>query len=272
MVNPAETQPIAARLDEIPANLMTKCPGCGHILVTKDYVRDLRVCSRCGHHGRLGARERIALLSENFEEWDADLRPLDPLNFPEYATKRAQAQQKTGLKDSMVSGGATLNGREIAICASDFGFMGGSMNAVFGEKVARLMERAIEEKRPVITCTSTGGARMQEGLMSLMQMAKTSAAVGRLRAAKIPFISVLTDPSMAGVQASFASLGDILIAEPGAMIGFTGARVIEQNLRIKLPKDFQSAEFQMAHGQIDSIVPRAKLKDQLALFLSLLLD
>lgn len=270
MVMSPDVAPVAARLEEIPQDLMTKCPQCGAMLVTKDWLRDLRTCARCNYHFRLGARDRIALLTENFEEWDADLSPLDPLHFPDYQNKKTAAQIKTGLKDSMLSGGATLDGRPIAICASDFGFMGGSMNAVFGEKVTRVFERAIEERRPVITCTSTGGARMQEGLMSLMQMAKTSAAVGRMREAKLPFISLLTDPAMAGVLASFASLGDVLVAEPGAMIGFTGARVIEQNLRIKLPKDFQSAEFQMAHGQIDLIVPRAKLKEQLATLLSLL--
>ncbi|RYX81152.1 acetyl-CoA carboxylase, carboxyltransferase subunit beta [bacterium] len=272
MVRPTNLEPIQGRMQEIPANLMLKCPGCGAMLVTKDYVRDLNVCARCGHHGRMGARARIDLLTENFEEWDKDLMPRDPLAFPDYLPKRSGAQIKTGENDSMLSGAATLNGRPIAIAASDFAFMGGSMGSVFGEKVTRLFERALKERRPVITATSTGGARMQEGLMSLMQMAKTSAAVGRLREAGLPFISLLTDPSMAGVQASFASLGDLLVAEPGAMIGFTGARVIEQNLRIKLPRDFQSAEFQMAHGQIDIIVPRTKLKEELGQVLSLLLD
>ena len=272
MVQPANMEPIHGRMKEIPANLVVKCPGCGAMLVTKDYVRDLRVCSRCGHHGRMGARERIDLLTENFQEWDADLSPRDPLTFPDYLPKRSSAQIKTGSNDSMLSGAATLDGRPIAIAASDFAFMGGSMGSVFGEKVTRLFERALKERRPVITATSTGGARMQEGLMSLMQMAKTSAAVGRLRDAGIPFISLLTDPSMAGVQASFASLGDLLVAEPGALIGFTGARVIEQNLRIKLPRDFQSAEFQMAHGQIDTIIPRVKLKEELSQILGLLLD
>lgn len=272
MVMSPDVAPVAARLEEIPQDLMTKCPQCGAMLVTKDWLRDLKTCARCTYHFRLGARDRIDLLTENFEEWDADLSPLDPLHFPEYAHKKTLAQLKTGLKDSMISGGATLETRPIAICASDFGFMGGSMNAVFGEKVTRVFERALDEKRPVLTATSTGGARMQEGLMSLMQMAKTSAAVGRLRRERLPFISILTDPSMAGVQASFASLGDVHVAEPGALIGFTGARVIEQNLRIKLPKDFQSAEFQMAHGQLDMIVPRAKLKESLAQLLSLLLD
>ena len=264
--------PASARMDDVPANLMTKCPKCGTMLVTKDWLRDLKVCSRCGFHARLGARERIALLSDEFTEWDADLSPRDPLQFPDYIPKRDGAQHKTGLRDSMVSGRAVLEGRTIAMAASDFGFMGGSMGSVFGEKVTRAFERALQEKIPVVTATSTGGARMQEGLMSLMQMAKTSAAVARLREANLPFISILTDPSMAGVQASFASLGDVNIAEPGALIGFTGARVIEQNLRIKLPRDFQSAEFQMAHGQIDMIVARVKLKSQLSSLLGLLLD
>jgi acetyl-CoA carboxylase carboxyl transferase subunit beta len=244
------------------------------MLVTKDWERDLKVCARCNYHARLGAKERIALLTDDnsFQEWDAALAPLDPLHFPDYENKRTVAQVKTGLKDSCVTGAATLEGRAVAIGASDFSFMGGSMGSVLGEKITRLFERAAQEKRPAIVVTSTGGARMHEGLLSLMQMAKTSAAVARLQKAGVPYVCVLTDPSTAGVQASFASLGDITIAEPGALIGFTGARVIEQNLRIKLPKDFQSAEFQMAHGQIDLIVPRPKLKETIAQVLGLLLD
>lgn len=265
---------VAARLDDIPRDLMIKCEKCGKMLITKDWLRDLRVCSQCGHHARLGAWERINLLADegSFQEWNAHLAPLDPLEFPGYEDKRTVAQVKTHLKDSCVTGAALLDGRPVAIGATEFRFMGGSMGSVFGEKITRLFEQALEERRPVITATSTGGARMQEGLMSLMQMAKTSAAVARLQDAKIPFISLLTDPSTAGVLASFASLGDILVAEPGALIGFTGARVIEQNLRIKLPADFQSAEFQMEHGQIDMIVPRPQLKSTLSQFLGLLLD
>jgi acetyl-CoA carboxylase carboxyl transferase subunit beta len=264
----------AARLDNIPEGLMTKCSSCGALLVTKDFERDLKVCSRCGHHARLAARERIDILIDEstFQEWDAHLRPRDPLQFPSYEAKRAAAQEKTGLNDSMVIGGGKLDGRDVAVAASEFAFMGGSMGSVFGEKVTRMLERAREEERPAIACISTGGARMQEGLMSLMQMAKTSAAVARLNQTRVPYIVVLTDPSTAGVQASFASLGDVTLAEPGALIGFTGARVIEQNLRIKLPKGFQSAEFQKEHGQIDEIVPRAKLKETLSLILNLLLD
>ncbi len=262
------------RLDEIPDDLMTKCDGCGALLVTKSWLRDFKVCSRCGHHTRLPAHERIELLCDDgsFEEWEAHLAPRDPLGFPGYEGKRTAAQLKTHLKDSCVVGRARIEGRPVALGASDFAFMGGSMGSVFGEKITRLLERALHERIPAITVTSTGGARMQEGLMSLMQMAKTSAAVARLQAARVPFISVLSDPSTAGVQASFASLGDLIIAEPGALIGFTGARVIEQTMKIKLPKDFQSAEFQMAHGQLDMIVPRAKLRETLAQTLGLLLD
>lgn len=263
-----------ARIHNIPDNLMIKCPSCGALLVTKDWERDLKVCARCGYHARLGARERLALLADDdsFAEWDADLAPRDPLHFPDYENKRVVAQAKTGLKDSCVTGAATLEGRKVCLGASDFSFMGGSMGSVLGEKITRLFERAGEQKRPAIVVTSTGGARMHEGLLSLMQMAKTSAAVGRLQKVGVPYVCILSDPSTAGVQASFASLGDVTIAEPGALIGFTGARVIEQNLRIKLPKDFQSADFQMKHGQIDLIVPRAKLKETIAQVLGLLLD
>jgi len=274
MVRPADLEPIHDRLQEIPANLVIKCPACSAMLVTKDYVRDLRICSRCGHLGRLTARERIDLLTDqgSFAEWDRDLSPRDPLSFPNYLPKRSKAQLETGANDSMMTGAAKVEGRDIALAVSDFAFMGGSMGSVFGERLTRLFERALEEKRPVISVTSTGGARMQEGLLSLMQMAKTSAAVARLRDARLPFFSLLTDPSTGGVQASFASLGDLLIAEPGAYIGFTGARVIEQNFRVKLPKDFQTSEFQMAHGQIDLIIPRGKLKEEISQLLALLLD
>jgi len=274
MVRPADLEPIHDRLQEIPTNLVVKCPACSAMLVTKDYVRDLRICSRCGHLGRLTARERIDLLTDqgSFAEWDKELSPRDPLSFPNYLAKRSKAQLETGANDSMMTGAAKLEGRDIALAVSDFAFMGGSMGSVFGERLTRLFERALEDRRPVISVTSTGGARMQEGLLSLMQMAKTSAAVARLRDARLPFLSLLTDPSTGGVQASFASLGDLLIAEPGAYIGFTGARVIEQNFRVKLPKDFQTSEFQMAHGQIDLIVPRGKLKEELSSLLGLLLD
>lgn len=264
----------ALRLENIPDNLMTKCANCNALLVTKDWLRDLKVCARCNYHTRLAAWERINLLTDDnaFQEWDATLSPRDPLGFPGYEAKRTAAQLKTHLQDSCVIGRATVAGRTVGVGATDFAFMGGSMGSVFGEKVTRLLEHCLEERIPAIMVTSTGGARMQEGLMSLMQMAKTSAAVARLQNTGLPYIVVLTDPSTAGVQASFASLGDVTIAEPGALIGFTGARVIEQNLKIKLPKGFQSAEFQMEHGQLDMIVARAKLKETIAQLLALLLD
>jgi acetyl-CoA carboxylase carboxyl transferase subunit beta len=270
----ARRSAVRTRLEEIPDDLMTKCVSCGAALVTKDWLRDLKVCGRCGYHVRLTAEERIQLLvdEDSFEEWDAHLTPGDPLHFPGYAGKRTAAQIKTNLKDSCVTGQARLLDRTVALGVSDFYFMGGSMGSVFGEKLTRLFERAVEEQCPAIVVSSSGGARMQEGLLSLMQMAKTSAAIARLQKESLPYISVLVDPSTGGVQASFASLGDVTIAEPGALIGFTGARVIEQNLKIKLPKGFQSAEFQMEHGQLDLIVPRAKLKETVAQVLGLLLD
>jgi len=270
----ATASQFSVRLDQIPDNIMTKCPSCGVNVVTKEWERDLKVCPRCDFHARLTPQERFDLLTDpgSFLEWDAGLGPLDPLEFPDYEPKRKAAQVKTRSKDSCRIGAATIDGRPVAIGASDFAFMGGSMGSVFGEKITRLFERAAAEKRPAITITSTGGARMQEGLYSLMQMAKTSAAVARLQKANVPFISVLTDPSTAGVLASFASLGDYIIAEPNTLIGFTGARVIEQNLKIKLSKDFQTSNFQMEHGQLDMIVPRAKLREQVAQLLSLLLD
>jgi acetyl-CoA carboxylase carboxyl transferase subunit beta len=272
-VGPLDARSVA-RLKEIPHDLMTKCTSCGHMLVTKDWLRDLKVCSRCGHHARLGAPERIELLTDedSFEEWDANLAPRDPLHFPGYENKIAVGQLKTRQRDSFMSGAATLAGRPIAIGACEFGFMGGSMGSVFGERLTRLLERAATEKRPAIVVTSSGGARMHESLLSLMQMAKSSAAVARLKKAKVPYITLLTDPSTGGVQASFASLGDFLLAEPGAYIGFTGRVVIEQNLKIKLPEGFQSSEFQMAHGQLDLIVPRAKLKETIGQLLGLLLN
>lgn len=266
--------PDPQRIAEIPAGLMTKCPQCNTMLVTKDWLRDLKVCSRCGFHTVIGARERIGLLTDEgtFEEWAAELSPGDPLHFEGYGSKKTVAQLKTGLRDSCVIGGGNMDGRAIAIGATDFAFMGGSMGSVYGEKVTLMLEGALERGIPAIMVSSSGGARMQEGLVSLMQMAKTSAAVARLQVAGLPFVSLLTHPSTGGVQASYASLGDVILAEPGALIGFTGARVIEQNLKIKLPKGFQSAEFQMQHGQLDDIVPRTKLKDTISQLLGLLLD
>ncbi len=228
----------------------------------KEFSQNLRVCPRCGYHERLGAWERLDItVDENsFLEWDAELAPADPLTFPGYTEKVQRDQQRAELKDAALTGEGKMDGMPIAIGITDFSFMGGSMGSVVGEKIARLMERAIDKRLPVfVIIGSGGGARMQEGLLSLMQMAKTSAACGRLHQAGLPYIALLTD-SMAGVHASFGSLADIILAEPGALVGFTGPRVIELSLKIKVPIEHRQAEFQFKHGHIDLIVPRKQVR------------
>ncbi len=249
------------RRDQIPDDLWTRCGQCRHMMYSPEYLRDCKVCARCGHHARLTAQERLEMTvdRDSFLEYDPDLTAQNPLNFPEYEAKLAKAQKSTGMTDALLTGEGRIGGYITALSISNFGFMGGSMGSVVGEKMTRLFERALDRGIPVVAISSSGGARMQEAALSLMQMAKTSAAVGRLARAGLPYVVVLTDPSTAGVQASFASLGDVILAEPGAYIGFTGARVIEQALRIKLPKDFQSAEFQLAHGMVDQVVHRKEL-------------
>jgi acetyl-CoA carboxylase carboxyl transferase subunit beta len=260
----------------IPGDIMTKCATCRALLYTKDFLRDMRVCSKCGAHSRLGAWERLEMTVDegSFEETEADLEPADPdhfpdyphfphSGFPDYLDKVAQDQQKTKLREAILTGTATIENHPTVIGIMDFGFRGGSMSSVVGEKVARAFELALERSLPAIMFSTSGGARMQEGIFSLMQMPKTSAAAGRLHRAGLPYVVVLCDPSTAGVQASFASLADITLAEPGAIIGFTGARVIEQTLKIRLPKDFQSSEFQLKHGMIDLIVPRRQIRETL---------
>jgi acetyl-CoA carboxylase carboxyl transferase subunit beta len=225
--------------------------------------RNLKVCPKCGHHHRLNARERLAqLLDEgSFEELDARLSSRDPLCFPEYAEKIARARAATGLVDAILTGTGAIGGNPLVIAAADFGFMGGSMGSVVGERIARAVEHAILERLPVLIVTANGGgARMQEGLLSLMQMAKTSAAVARLAAEGLPYVVLLTDPTMAGVLASFASLGDVILAEPHALIGFAGRRVGNQDMGVKLPEDFQTAEFQARCGMVDQVVPRQELR------------
>ncbi|MFA0757122.1 MAG: hypothetical protein YPKNTGVA_002654 [Candidatus Fervidibacter sp.] len=239
-----------------------KCGNCEAMVYRKEFEANLKVCPRCNYHERIGAWERLAItVDENsFTEWDADLMPADPLHFPDYAEKVQRDQQRTGLKDAALTGEATIDGMPVAIGITDFQFMGGSMGSVVGEKIARLMERAIDKRLPVfLIIGSGGGARMQEGLLSLMQMAKTSAACGRLHDARLPYIALLTD-SMAGVHASFGSLADIILAEPGSLVGFTGPRVIELSLKIKVPKEHRQAEFQFQHGHIDLIVPRKQVR------------
>ncbi len=256
------------RLD-IPGDLWIKCFKCSEILYNKDLESNMKVCPKCGHHFRLTAEERIAITVDKgtFVETDADLIPVDFLHFKDtmsYTERLAQVQKKTGKKDAIITGMGTVQGQEISLGVMDFGFMGGSMGSVVGEKVTRVIERGIEKNVPVVLFTASGGARMQEGITSLMQMAKTSAALKRLQEKKVLYLVVHTDPTMAGVSASFAMLGDVHIAEPSALIGFAGARVIEQTIRQKLPKGFQRSEYLVEHGYVDMIVERKHMRDTLA--------
>jgi acetyl-CoA carboxylase carboxyl transferase subunit beta len=243
-----------------------QCAQCKKILFSVDFEQNLRVCPHCGHHHRLDAKRRIAWTFDegSFVEMDQELRSVDSLEFPEYAEKLAASVEKTKQNDSMISGRATLEGLPVSVGVSDFNFMGGSMGSVNGEKVTRTLERAAEARIPAIIFCASGGARMQEGLLSLMQMAKTTAAVERCRSAGAPFIAVFTDPTMAGVLASYASIADVILSEPKALIGFAGLRVAKQAGVGKVPDDFQTAEFAHHHGMIDRIVPRKEMRATLA--------
>lgn len=251
--------------DALPDGLWTKCPKCNEILFNKELEKNLRVCSKCNYHFKLGAWERLTVTVDDnsFEEFASDLRTSDPLGFPEYESKLKRDSAKTKLKDPMVVGRARINDLPVVIGVSEFGFMGASMGSVYGEKIARAAELALKEGLPLIIFCTSGGARMQEGILSLMQMAKTSAAIAKLNDAGLPYITVLTDPTTAGVHASFASIGDVIIAEPGALIGFAGARVAQQAGLINRPPNFQTSEFQLEHGMIDMIVPRKEIKQTL---------
>jgi acetyl-CoA carboxylase carboxyl transferase subunit beta len=245
--------------------MWTKCSSCRAIIWKKDLEANWEVCPKCDHHFRLGSRRRLEMLldDEVYTEFDADLASNDPLHFTDtrpYAQRLKEAQHKLGMKDAILTAEGRLNGRPVICCSMEFGFIGGSMGAVVGEKVARAVERALAQRQPLIVVSSSGGARMMEGVVSLMQLAKVSAALGRLDEAKLPFISILTDPTTGGVTASYAMLGDLNIAEPGALIGFAGPRVIEQTIRQKLPEGFQTAEFLLEHGFLDAVVPRKELK------------
>ena len=253
------------------AEQWVQCARCKKILFRPDFERALRVCPHCGHHHRLRARERIlwTVDPDSFHETDADLRPTDPLGFPEYAEKLRKGAAAAGEQEAIITGEATLSGIPIIIGAMDFGFMGGSMGSVVGEKVTRCFERAVAARRPVILFCASGGARMQEGLISLMQMAKTTAAVGKLHRASLPFIAGFTDPTMAGVLASFASIADVILAEPGALVGFAGQRVAAQASVGKPPANFQTAEFQHEHGMVDLIVPRRNIRSTLSYLLEM---
>lgn len=250
----------------VPAGLWTKCEGCNEIIYKDELSKNYKVCLRCGYYFRLGAKERIDILIEGktFIEYDKKIKPADPLGFKDikkYNMKLLDVQKKTGLYEAVITGEGFIGKHKVVISALDFSFFGGSMASVVGEKISRAIEKAIEQKMPIIIISSSGGARMQEGILSLMQMAKTSAALARLSKEKIPFISVLTNPTTGGVAASFAMLGDIIIAEPRALVGFAGPRVIEQTIRQQLPEGFQRSEFLLEHGMIDLIVERKDMKD-----------
>lgn len=262
-LNPPEEE--AAKADRIPKDMWHKCGKCGTISLRKDFVANLSVCPQCGQHERLRAADRITLLVDpgSFEEFDANLGPKDPLKFEDkrkYGDYIVASQKKTGQRDAIVRGRAKIGEVPVSLAVMEFAFMGGSMGSVVGEKVTRALELALESRCPAITVTSTGGARMQEGILSLMQMAKTSMLCHRLREEGVPFISILADPSTAGVMASFASLGDVIIAEPGAYIGFAGKRVIEQTIKQQLPPTFQTSEFQRDKGFVDMVVKRHELR------------
>jgi acetyl-CoA carboxylase carboxyl transferase subunit beta len=250
-----------------------KCNHCREIVYRKEVDRNNKVCPKCDYHFPISVMERIALLTDlgTFKEWDSDLEPQDPLQFRDTRSyrERVKAQQeKTGRKDALVSGEAAIDGRRVALAVFDFSFMGGSMGSVVGEKFCRAADRAYEQRMPLLLITASGGARMQEGILSLMQMAKTSAAVARLGEARVPFVSILADHTFGGVTASVAMLGDVIIAEPKALIGFAGPRVIEQTIKQQLPDEFQRAEFLLEHGMIDMIVPRKELKATVSTLLS----
>ena len=255
--------------------LWMKCDGCREIIWKKDLEQTMSVCGKCGHHFRMDARARLAMLFDNGEyvERDATLASSDPLQFVDqkpYRERLKAMQASTSLADALIAGDGTLAGRRVHICAMEPKFIGGSMGAVVGEKITRSIERALQDSAPVIVVSASGGARMQEGAVSLMQMAKISAALMRLDEACVPYISVLTDPTTGGVTASFAMLGDFNIAEPGALIGFAGPRVIEQTIRQKLPEGFQRSEFLVKHGILDAVVPRSGMKAWIATALDLL--
>lgn len=259
---------------EIADGLWTKCPNCGVLAYTKDLLANQLVCVDCGHHNRVESEERIRQLvdANTWNCLDEQIRPTDPLKFRDrksYSDRLRETQEKTGLTDAVRTGTGTIDGLPLALGVMDFRFMGGSMGSVVGEKLCRLTERATDESLPLVIICASGGARMQEGMLSLMQMAKISGALNRHREAKLLYIPVLTNPTTGGVTASFAMLGDIIIAEPKATIGFAGKRVIEQTLREKLPEGFQTSEYLLKHGFVDAIVPRPHLKKTLAQLISL---
>jgi acetyl-CoA carboxylase carboxyl transferase subunit beta len=261
---------------DIPEGLWTKCPECETMIFDKELDVNLKVCAKCGHHFSIGARERIHSMVETctFEEMDAQMISVDILGFTgaaSYKDKLASNLKKSNLKDAVITGIGMIGNHRVALGVMDFSFLGGSMGSVVGEKLTRLIEAGTEKNLPVIIISTSGGARMYEGMFSLMQMAKTCAALGYHAKAKLPYLSILTDPDYAGVMASYASVGDLILAEPGAMIGFAGPRVIKDTTQAELPPGFQTAEFLLDHGLIDAIVPRTEMKQRLIEYLDFMM-
>jgi len=262
---------------KVPEGLWVKCNSCREIIYRKEVERNLKVCPKCNYHFRISAHERISLLVDNgsFEEIEQEMESIDPINFKDlipYKERLKEAQRKTNMKEAISCGRALIGGYPVMLVVLDFAFMGGSMGSVVGEKFTISIEKAMEERVPMIAVASSGGARMQEGMLSLVQMAKTSGAIARYKKKHLPYITILADPTFGGVSASFAMLGDIIIAEPKSLIGFAGARVIEQTIKQQLPENFQTAEFLLEHGMIDMIVNRKELKQTLIRILSLTVD
>jgi acetyl-CoA carboxylase carboxyl transferase subunit beta len=254
---------------DMPEGLWTKCPSCGESLYEQALLKNLRVCGPCGYHFTMSAPERVASICDEgtFIEMDAELTSVNPLGFSGYVEKVAANQAKTGLGEAVLTGRATIESIPVLLAIMDFRFLGGSMGSVVGEKITRAIEAATAEKKPVIVFSSSGGARMHEGILSLMQMGKTSGALARHSEARLPYVSVLTHPTTGGVTASFATLGDVIVAEPGCMIGFAGARVVKETTHADLPKGFQTAEFMLQHGLLDRIIARKDMRTTLAAML-----
>ncbi len=261
-------EPQANKESRVPEGLWVKCPSCNEVIYNKDLVATLNVCPKCAHHFRIGAAERLRMLFDrDWEEFDAGLRSTDPLKFIDtkpYSKRLESTIASTGMQDAVLCAVGAIDGVETSVAAMEYTFIGGSMGVVVGEKITRAIERAIERRLPVVIVASSGGARMMEGALSLMQMAKISAALARLDRARLPYIAVLTDPTTGGVTASFAMLGDVNIAEPKALIGFAGPRVIEQTIRQKLPEGFQRSDFLLERGMLDLVVDRRELKATIA--------
>ncbi len=271
----APKEPREGRASKVPEGLWVKCDNCRQILYNKELARNFKICPKCGFHFRLSAPERLRMLfdDEQYVEFDTGLRSSDPLKFRDskkYRDRLRAAEDAVGTSDAIVVGSGTLAGMPVIIGAMEFSFMAGSMGSVVGEKIARGAERALAERKPLIIVSTSGGARMQEGILSLMQMAKISAALARLSEHRIPYISVMTDPTTGGVTASYAMLGDLNLAEPNALIGFAGPRVIEQTIRQTLPEGFQRSEFLLEHGMLDMIVERSEMKATIGRCLRLL--